>query len=201
MVRLFTALLGLALLASPAAAQQLDGAWFKMKFKSQAVAVESGLDAAGPAKAVVKGTVYLSFELNELDGVGPSGVLYRVTIWSEIFPGTWTPGFIVDGLPGTFEFDLLGPAESVLSATEITVFATSDGPPPDGGAVLGFDGLMAGTFKLKLKDDALKSASFKSLGGIILDGTADGINGLAGGFSMRGKTVDPAKLPFDPEGP
>ena len=198
MLRLFTAWLGFALLAGPAAAQELDGAWFKMKFKSQAVEASGGFDASGPPKAVVKGTAYMFFELNEPDGE-PSGESYRVTIWSEVFPGNWSPGLGIDGLPGTFEFNLQGPDEALLNLTEITVFVPGNGPPPPDGVVLGFDGLMTGVFKLKLKNDELKSASFKTLGGLILDGTADGFTGLAGGFSMRGKTINPNKLPFDLE--
>lgn len=179
----------LLLLAGSAAAQDetLNNVWFKLKLKVRGEAAVPGEEK--PHKASVSLTAYLHLTLAPPVESGTEGgpsyptTSYSWEILTETAPDTWT---ITDS--GTNDLETADP----------TVFYLGD----FGLDVEGLDGVAINcyqTIAIRAKLDAkgaLKSATLKSLGGEVYDGSTNGDDALRGGITTTGKTVDEDDLPF-----
>jgi len=180
----------LLLLAGSAAAQDetLNNTWFKLKFKVKGEAAVPGQEK--PHKGSDTVTAYLHLTLvppidSPADGVPTYPMTqYAYDLYTESTPGSWT---ITDG------------GENGLETADPTVFYL----PSILFSIHGQDGAIYAThqtivIKAKLDDEnALKSATLKSLGGQVFEGTTDGDDAVRGGVVTTGKTVAVEDLPFE----
>ena len=179
----------LVLLAASASAQDttLNNTWFKLKVKAKGEAAVPGEEK--PHKASFSMTVYVHFFVAKPDAPPTEGdatypdTTYGYEIWTETAPDTWAPTY-----DSTVD----------LETGDATVFYLPDFYME----ALGLDGeffesYQTATIKVKLDEkDALKSATFKTLGGEVYTGSTDGSDAFRGGVTMTGKTVSVDDLPF-----
>ena len=179
----------LVLLAGSAAAQDatLDNVWFKLKIRIKGEAAVPGTEK--PHKTSIAVTAYLHLTMQDpadspTDGAPTYGTTtYNYELWTESSPDTWT---ISDG------------SSIGLETADATVFYL----PDLGLEVNTLDGASIDcyqTIAIRAKLDgegALKSATLKTLGGEVHEGTTDGTDAIRGGISMTGKTIAVDDLPF-----
>ena len=193
--RLATLLLALWL-APGAPAQALDGAWFKVTVAAKGFATVPGLAQKIKGKVVC----YMEVSTSDEEGVDP-GTLYDFILWCETADDVWAP----------YSF---GSFFAVNESEEIMVGPEADAPPTINHGVrldIGLPSEVEGggaperllvdmVAQLNVKRDAegaLKSANFKSLGATLPEGLSEGFT-IYGGAKVKGKTIDPSKLPFAP---
>ncbi|MCB9897767.1 MAG: hypothetical protein H6825_07175 [Planctomycetes bacterium] len=178
-------LLALVVLAPSASSQILDGAWFKVSVSAKGL----GFSPEGETgKASGKFTVYMFVQAAggkaaDISGDDYTFVLYGEVgdVWQIVSSGAFTTPVDRTAMVGD-------PVEGITLDVPV--------PPSFGGGGDSIAVHFVAKLKVKLdKQDALKKAAFKSLGGLIPSGTADGFP-VVGGAKVSGKTVDPTKLPF-----
>lgn len=175
----------LAGLVSSASAQSLSGQWFKVTVNASGVAVTP---ESQTENAKGKFVVYMFVqEIAKFSGLG--GTQYVYTVWGEVADDEWEEIQSEAVMSTTLdEKTLYGP-----DGFGIPLFVTV--PPGPGGSVeLGLNF----TARLKVKKNKqgeFKSATFKSLGALITEGSSDE-DVLLGGAKITGKSVPVGKLPF-----
>ncbi|MCB9897797.1 MAG: hypothetical protein H6825_07325 [Planctomycetes bacterium] len=182
--RLVASLLCLALFVPSVAAQHLDGQWFKVSVKAKGLASDPEL---GTSKAKGKFTVYLFVQSADPPVFGGvSSFDYDFDVYSEVSDGVWQ---VVSS--GSFST----PLDEKAMYGDPDQGIAFDVAVPALGEVDTISVHFTASLKVKTdKEDALKSASFKSLGGLIPSGTSAGED-VIGGATVSGKTIDPSKLP------
>ena len=183
--RLLPALL-LVVLAASADAQvvPLDGAWFRLSVKASGYAVDPGTNAMKKAHVNTQAYLRLAFADETADGA-PQGTTYAFELWTKQDGGTWA-------LSDSGQHQFLGIASGDQLAVDLPLsFTLADGRFIDG----------RGTFRLDLKlnkQGFLKRCKLTTLGAETLDGSTNGTNVLAGGLTLKGRTISENKLPFEP---
>jgi len=167
----------------PASAQRYDGAWFKVQMKAKGLRLHAGTE---PLPASFKATGWVRFTATGSEGDSVHG--YIIETVTEVVPGVFQE-------VSSDSFQVYGSHEEAV----VEAFLGFINPH---GAVAGACPLQ---FKSKLgKDQTLKSASFKSLGCILiasdLDGDGPGApdDEFLGSAVIKATRVDVAKLPFLP---
>ena len=157
------------LVAPVASAQLLDGQWFQMKFKVKGLLITG--DAVAPAN--YSGVSYLKLQWNAVS----SSYDYEVHSWDG---ASWRIGTGQD-------VGLYGPKENVTTEWVSDLYLTNT-------EHLSFNKQTSFTIKND-SSGQLKSATISSLS-CSAYGTWLGSRHFYGGCTMKGKTIDPSKLPF-----
>ncbi|MDG2149352.1 MAG: hypothetical protein P8N09_07495 [Planctomycetota bacterium] len=187
--RLFAAALTLGLaLTLPAAGEDpfasyvLNDTWFVLKVSGKGYHLNESNEAT---KAKFKTTAYMELAGTEcLCLGGPSGQDYEVTLWTQVSEGLWT-----DSHEDTWHF--FG-EDTLMFVDESVDFAV--------GPLEYFSGSHTAKFTNKLdKGGRLKKSTYQSMGGLVTDGTTNGLDTALGGYRIKGKSIHQSKLPFDPE--
>lgn len=169
--RTLSAAAAVLLLSAAAAAQgALDGQFLKLDLVAKGRVVDA---QGGVTPTTYKDTVYLFLQAD--------GSLYDYSITYESAPGVWST-------TGISSFSPSGDNEELVASTNFTF--------PGAGDVS-----LACTVTLELKikldaQDAFKSCTVKTLGGVLDGATLDGVLPFEGGIKVTGKVVPESKLPF-----
>ena len=184
--RLFAAALALGLaltFAAPTQAQVLDDTWYVLKVSGKGYLIDDVSGEATKAKFKTTAYMYLSFGAGDSVGDGPPSQTYEVAIWTQV-DGEWDVSY-------AGEWGLFGTDDLLFVADQDPEFAT--------GPTSYFAGYHTAEIKNKFdKEGHLKKSTYKSLGAELIEGTETGAESAIGGYSIKGKSIDPSKLPFDP---
>ncbi|MBM3985544.1 MAG: hypothetical protein FJ296_07645 [Planctomycetes bacterium] len=170
--RTMSAVAAVLLLSAAVAAQgALDGRFIKLNLVAKGLVVD-GQDAVTPATC--KDTVYMFLQAN--------GSLYDDLIFYELAPGVW------ETTMGFSSFSPSGNNEELVAVTGFTFPGAGD---------VSISCTVALELKIKLDaQDAFKSCTVKTLGGVLDGATLDGVLPFEGGIKVTGKVVPESKLPF-----
>jgi hypothetical protein len=184
----------MALFAPEGRSQAMQGLWFRVTVKVNTRGVLSGsgdMDGLLPKLVHAHQVIYIHVDSNSTPG--ENTFLYHANIWSRDDFDEWTQS-------GETQFTTYQPGERLMAGA--TSGASDSGISielPTEGGTLRVD--FVANAKVKQKGGTTK-ASFKSIGAVVPEGSVGlddvGTVALFGGATVRGKSVDSSKLPFDP---
>jgi hypothetical protein len=181
----------LLLLAGSASAQDttFNDVWFKLKIKIKGEAVAG---SEKPHKASLSVTAFLHFSVQEMaadsttDGAALASTSYDYELWTEAEPGVWSVS--------------VGDSDSLETADPTDFYLPDMFLTVNGKDQASVGAYLTCGIKAKLDGEgALKSATIKSFGGEVFEGTTDGADDFRGGMALSGKTVAVDDLPFTPD--
>ena len=185
--RLFAAALALGLaltFAAPTQAQVLNDTWFVLKVSGKGYLIDDGSGEATKTKFKTTAYMHVLSEPVALKAAGdPPSQSYDIFIWTQV-DGEWDVSY-----SGSWE----------LFGTDDLLFVADVDPAFYTGPTSYFAGYHTAEIKNKFdKEGHLKKSTYKSLGAELIEGTETGAESAIGGYSIKGKSIDPSKLPFDP---